>query len=148
MALLVFRKRVNSRQFALLPRQSKLSKLTTKVVVVVEQGGQVRLCRAATRAKTRHHQLEHETAGAQCCCHMDFPLAILIHLPFEYGAIWSAISNWLGSPQTSLTASIWNFWQTRQCHMRATGRSNFWNGFRTLWELLRLRPKKRKGGNP
>jgi len=47
-----------------------------------------------------------------------FPLAILFSLPFERNILVSA-TNWLGSPQTALTASIWNFWQIRQCYHRA-----------------------------
>ncbi len=53
-----------------------------------------------------------------------FPLAILINLPFEHG-ILGTLSNWLGSPQTSLGASISNFWQTRLCYLRASNGNNF-----------------------
>jgi hypothetical protein len=47
-----------------------------------------------------------------------FPLAILLSLPFESG-FWStlaAISNWLGSPQTSLTATLFNVVQINRCY--------------------------------
>lgn len=47
-----------------------------------------------------------------------FPLAILLSLPFESG-IWTtlaAISNWLGSPQTSLTATLFNVVQINRCY--------------------------------
>lgn len=51
-----------------------------------------------------------------------FPLAILLSLPFEsvrkkawYGNL-SAISNWLGSPQTALTATIFNVIQIHWCY--------------------------------
>lgn len=53
-----------------------------------------------------------------------FPLAILLGLPFEsyhrkkVRKTLAAVSNWLGSPQTALTAAIWNFRQTRDCHRR------------------------------
>jgi hypothetical protein len=47
-----------------------------------------------------------------------FPLALLLSLPFESGilATLAAISNWLGSPQTSLTATLWNVVQINRCH--------------------------------
>jgi hypothetical protein len=50
-----------------------------------------------------------------------FPLAILLSLPYESlhkkrkRKTLAALSNWLGSPQTSLTASVWNFRQTKRC---------------------------------
>jgi hypothetical protein len=53
-----------------------------------------------------------------------FPLAILFCLPFESlhqkkkRKTLAALSYWLGSPQTSLTASVWNFYQTRRCRQR------------------------------
>ncbi|KAK0621830.1 hypothetical protein B0T17DRAFT_600607 [Bombardia bombarda] len=54
-----------------------------------------------------------------------FPLAILFSLPFEslhlrklHGTL-AAVSNWLGSPQTAMTATIFNFDQIRKCHRRA-----------------------------
>ncbi|KAK4227131.1 hypothetical protein QBC38DRAFT_499666 [Podospora fimiseda] len=46
-----------------------------------------------------------------------FPLAILLSLPFEHHILKSLL-NWLGSPQTALTASVWNFWQIRRCYQR------------------------------
>ncbi|KAM7219123.1 hypothetical protein V8F06_005561 [Rhypophila decipiens] len=54
-----------------------------------------------------------------------FPLAILLGLPFEshhrhrIRRTLSAIGTWLGTPQTALTASIWNFRSTRECYRRA-----------------------------
>jgi hypothetical protein len=53
-----------------------------------------------------------------------FPLAILFSLPYESPRhkkkrrTLAALSYWLGSPQTSLTAAIWNFRQTRSCRRR------------------------------
>jgi hypothetical protein len=53
-----------------------------------------------------------------------FPLAILFSLPYESlhhkkkRKTLAALSYWLGSPQTSLTASVWNFRQTRRCRRR------------------------------
>ncbi|KAK3323067.1 hypothetical protein B0H66DRAFT_621255 [Apodospora peruviana] len=53
-----------------------------------------------------------------------FPLSILLGLPFEsyhrkkVRRTLAAVSYWLGSPQTSLTAAVWNFRQTRDCHRR------------------------------
>jgi hypothetical protein len=43
-----------------------------------------------------------------------FPLAILLSLHFESGtrATLAAISNWLGSSQTALTATLFNVVQT------------------------------------
>jgi len=57
-----------------------------------------------------------------------FPLAILLNLPYEGGfkkefwarfrTILASVSNWLGSPQTSLAASVWNFHQIESCQSR------------------------------
>jgi len=55
-----------------------------------------------------------------------FPLAILFNLPYESlhkkklrGTI-AAVSNWLGSPQTAMTATLFNFDQIRACHREAS----------------------------
>ena len=51
-----------------------------------------------------------------------FPLAILFSLPYDslhkrkVRGTLEAISNWLGSPQTALAATIFNFHQIRKCH--------------------------------
>jgi len=54
-------------------------------------------------------------------------LAILLSLPYEAGSgrklqklqtILVSVSNWLGSPQTSLAAAVWNFRQTESCQSR------------------------------
>jgi len=66
-----------------------------------------------------------------------FPLAIVLSLPYDslhshrfYGTA-TAILNWLGSPQTALTATIFNFHQIRQAHRRAknspSANSTTWN---------------------
>ncbi|KAF4457811.1 hypothetical protein F53441_325 [Fusarium austroafricanum] len=53
-----------------------------------------------------------------------FPLAILFSLPWEslhekkVSKTLAAASNWLGSPQTALTATIFNFRGIRNCHRR------------------------------
>ncbi|KIW10288.1 hypothetical protein PV08_11250 [Exophiala spinifera] len=53
-----------------------------------------------------------------------FPLAILFSLPWDslhrrkVRRTLEAVSNWLGSPQTALTATIFNFRQIRECHRR------------------------------
>lgn len=53
-----------------------------------------------------------------------FPLAIVLSLPYEayhdkkFMRTLSAILNWLGSPQTALTATIHNFRQIREAHRR------------------------------
>jgi hypothetical protein len=54
-----------------------------------------------------------------------FPLAILFSLPYDSlhlkklpGTV-AAVSNWLGSPQTAMTATIFNFDQIRKCHRQA-----------------------------
>ncbi len=53
-----------------------------------------------------------------------FPLTILLSLPYEslhegrFHRTLIAILNWLGSPQTALTATIFNFRQFRQSHRR------------------------------
>jgi hypothetical protein len=50
-----------------------------------------------------------------------FPLAILLALPYEslkdrrFRGTVSATLNWLGTPQTALTATIYNFQQIRKC---------------------------------
>jgi len=58
-----------------------------------------------------------------------FPLAIVLSLPYEAfhrrGKIIRTIGatvNWLGSPQTALTATIYNFRQIREAHRQATER--------------------------
>ncbi len=54
-----------------------------------------------------------------------FPLAILLNLPYEshhrekIRKTLESISNWLGSPQSALTATLWNFRQIRECHRRS-----------------------------
>ena len=61
-----------------------------------------------------------------------FPLSILFSLPFESSSgngsqgIFSVVSAWLGSPQTSLTAIIFNSDQTRLCHQRSKARDRIW----------------------
>lgn len=53
-----------------------------------------------------------------------FPLGILLSLPYEslherrVSRTLIAVLNWLGSPQTALTATIFNFRQLRQSHRR------------------------------
>lgn len=53
-----------------------------------------------------------------------FPLAILLSLPYDslhrkkYRKSLEAMSNWLGSPQTALTATIFNFRQIGECQRR------------------------------
>ena len=55
-----------------------------------------------------------------------FPLNILLSLPFEslhegkFHRTLIALLNWLGSPQTALTATIFNFRQLRQSHRRVS----------------------------
>ncbi|KAM7188161.1 hypothetical protein V8F20_010657 [Naviculisporaceae sp. PSN 640] len=59
-----------------------------------------------------------------------FPLNILLSLPFEslhrkkFRLTLVAILNWLGSPQTALTATIFNFRQLRQSHGRVQQDAN------------------------
>jgi hypothetical protein len=54
-----------------------------------------------------------------------FPLSILFCLPYEslhtkkWRETMSAVSSWLGSPQTALAATIFNFDQIRICHRQA-----------------------------
>ncbi|KAK3357938.1 hypothetical protein B0T25DRAFT_174432 [Lasiosphaeria hispida] len=61
-----------------------------------------------------------------------FPLAVLLGLPFEphhtrkIRRTPGAISNRLGSPQTALTAAVWNFRQTRDCHRRVRDADMNW----------------------
>ncbi|KAK0614395.1 hypothetical protein B0T14DRAFT_539890 [Immersiella caudata] len=55
-----------------------------------------------------------------------FPLAILFGLPYDslhykkFRGTVSALSNWLGSPQTAITSTIFNFDQIRKCHRLAS----------------------------
>jgi hypothetical protein len=66
-----------------------------------------------------------------------FPLAIVLSLPYEslhshrFIGTMTAILNWLGSPQTALTATIFNFHQIRKAHRRAKNsppaHSSTWN---------------------
>ncbi|KAH7487449.1 Uncharacterized protein HZ326_22694 [Fusarium oxysporum f. sp. albedinis] len=59
-----------------------------------------------------------------------FPLAILLNLPYEslherkISKTLVAVLNWLGSPQTALTATIFNFRQLRESHRRVQRRVN------------------------
>lgn len=55
-----------------------------------------------------------------------FPLAIVLSLPYDslhhpqrFKGTVAAILNWLGSPQTALTATMFNFHQIRKAHLRA-----------------------------
>ncbi|KAK3332753.1 hypothetical protein B0T19DRAFT_353144 [Cercophora scortea] len=58
-----------------------------------------------------------------------FPLAILLNLPYEsyhdrkIRNILGEVLNWLGSPQTALTATLWNVRQIRACHRRSKASS-------------------------
>jgi hypothetical protein len=66
-----------------------------------------------------------------------FPLAIVLSLPYEslhnskFRRTATAILNWLGSPQTALTATVFNFRQIREAHRRAlveiNNKSKTWN---------------------
>ena len=53
-----------------------------------------------------------------------FPLSILLNLPYEslhsqkVSKTLTTLLNWLGSPQTALTATIFNFRQIRKAHRR------------------------------
>ncbi|KAK4445168.1 hypothetical protein QBC34DRAFT_358660 [Podospora aff. communis PSN243] len=55
-----------------------------------------------------------------------FPLAILFGLPYDslhckkFRKTVSALSNWLGSPQTAITSTIFNFDQIRKCHRQSS----------------------------
>jgi hypothetical protein len=66
-----------------------------------------------------------------------FPLAIVLGLPFEslhrakFRKTGAALLNWLGSPQTSLTATIFNFRQIREAHRRSRSRSG--DGQQQTW---------------
>ncbi|OIW31119.1 hypothetical protein CONLIGDRAFT_614585 [Coniochaeta ligniaria NRRL 30616] len=59
-----------------------------------------------------------------------FPLAILLSLPYDslhrkkYRKSLEAMSNWLGSPQTALTATIFNFRQISECQRRVSRRGS------------------------
>lgn len=64
-----------------------------------------------------------------------FPLAIAFSLPYEslhrskFKRTAAAVLNWLGSPQTALTATIFNTLQIREAHRRSRDRNNdkTWN---------------------
>lgn len=65
-----------------------------------------------------------------------FPLAIVLSLPYEafhdrdkIPRTIGATINWLGSPQTALTATIHNFRQIREAHRRTIRRGRYaeWN---------------------
>ena len=67
-----------------------------------------------------------------------FPLAIFFSLPYEslhlkklHGTL-SAVSNWLGSPPTAMTATIFNFDQIRKCHRRSTGSTEWEDSYYVL----------------
>jgi hypothetical protein len=59
-----------------------------------------------------------------------FPLAIVLSLPYEslhhfkFRRTATAVLNWLGSPQTALGATIFNFRQIRNAHRRSMERTN------------------------
>jgi hypothetical protein len=63
-----------------------------------------------------------------------FPLAIVLSLPYEslrrfkFRNTIAAVLNWLGSPATALTATIFNFSQIREAHRRSKehGRDEIW----------------------
>lgn len=63
-----------------------------------------------------------------------FPLAIVLSLPYESlhkrkkRGTFLALLNWLGSPQTALTSTIFNFYQIKAAHMRYkdSGSSGLW----------------------
>jgi hypothetical protein len=64
-----------------------------------------------------------------------FPLAIVLSLPYEslhrfkFRGTAVAVLNWLGSPQTALTATIFNFRQIREAYRRSKeqDRDPIWN---------------------
>jgi hypothetical protein len=61
------------------------------------------------------------------------PFGIFLNLPYDsihvrkFRTTFGAISNWLGSPQTALTATIFNVTQIRACHRQAKGMGREWD---------------------
>jgi hypothetical protein len=59
-----------------------------------------------------------------------FPLTILLSLPYDslhkrkFSETMATALNWLGSPQTALTATIFNFRHIRDCHRRCRADKN------------------------
>ena len=77
-----------------------------------------RLCGAGTVV------LNKQSTALNIAATWVFPLAIFLGLPWEsyhdkkIRRTLGALLNWLGSPQTALTATVWNYRQTRQCRRR------------------------------
>ncbi|KAK0741302.1 hypothetical protein B0T18DRAFT_440629 [Schizothecium vesticola] len=74
-------------------------------------------------------QLQEPRAALSMVATWIFPLAIALSLPYEQfhngkkiRRTIAATVNWLGSPQTALTATIHNFRQIREAHRRTTQR--------------------------
>jgi hypothetical protein len=61
-----------------------------------------------------------------------FPLALFLSLPFDspirkrFRVTMEAVLNWLGSPQTALIATLFNFRQTKRCHDRRKRQPDIW----------------------
>lgn len=90
-----------------------------------------------------------------------FPLAIIFNLPYEaYHSgrkvfhTLKAVLNWLGSPQSALAATLWNFSQIRRCSQRAKAKKRLTdvmyvlsclNQFDLLEHVPRRRDTQKKG---
>ncbi|KAH7408076.1 hypothetical protein DE146DRAFT_361438 [Phaeosphaeria sp. MPI-PUGE-AT-0046c] len=89
--------------------------------VTLTYSGCVALCsRGSDQA-----QLAEPTFALNMVTTWIFPLAIVLSLPYDslhshrFVGTATALLNWLGSPQTALTATIFNFHQIRKAHRRA-----------------------------
>ncbi|KAK3680918.1 hypothetical protein B0T22DRAFT_474369 [Podospora appendiculata] len=89
-------------------------------ITAITYKGCIELCGNAT-------QLNSPTTALQLVTAWIFPLAILFNLPYDSLHIrkrrgtFAAVLHWLGSPQTAMTATIFNFDQIRKCHAEAVG---------------------------
>src|SRR5688500_11716017 len=71
-----------------------------------------------------------------------FPLAILFNLPYDalekkpsqgrFSSVAKTIADWLGSPQSAITATMFNLEQIRMCTRRGVGNENQNNAYYVL----------------
>jgi hypothetical protein len=77
-------------------------------------------CKALCSNESDNPQLADPMSAMSMVATWIFPLAIVLSLPYEghhlsgFKHTLASVLNWLGSPQTALTATIFNFWQIRK----------------------------------
>lgn len=81
-----------------------------------------------------HTELRSPRSALEIAATWIFPLSIILNLPYDsfhqrkVRKTFATVLNWIGSPQTALSHTIFNVRQIRQCHRIAKTRSyGIWN---------------------